>query len=158
MELTTLEIAAMCQRTERTVQRWLSTGRLKATHLLGNRYEVAEDDLQPFLPHEVVDSISERISALEARIEALEAMLQSAPATRTPRGVQIAHTPTTNSTLPDEWVDLPTLLKQHPGANRSTVIRNLKQHIKKGHWIVDGHEVTNALDEAGQAEFMKRYG
>ena len=155
MELTTLEIAAMCQRTERTVQRWLATGKLNATHLLGNRYEVAEDDLQPFLPHEVVNSISERIDALEARIAALEAMLSKKrmPA-RTPRTTQIAPT---SSTLPDGWIPINDLIKQY-NAPRSTAIRHMRPFIQVGKWRIGGHEVTNALDAEGQAEFIRQFG
>jgi excisionase family DNA binding protein len=68
----TTEIASRCGKSERQVQRWIASGKLKATHIKGNRYEVAEGDLQPFLPREIVDSISERLEALERRVDALE--------------------------------------------------------------------------------------
>lgn len=152
-EFTTLEIAAMCQRTERTVQRWLKTGRLPATHLQGNRYEVNESDLARFLPHEVADDLVDRIESLERRVTALEATSKPSRSQRTPSRPEA-----TSSTLPDGYVPIADLIRRH-NAPETSVMRNMRPYLKRGHWKTsDGRSIKSALDLEGQAEFMRRYG
>jgi excisionase family DNA binding protein len=49
-DLTTTQIATLCERSERQVQRWIAEGKLKAAHIQGNIYSIEEDALNPFLP------------------------------------------------------------------------------------------------------------
>ncbi len=153
-EFSTMEIAARCNKSERQVQRWIQSGKLKAEHLQGNRYEVNEDDLQPFLPHALVDSLAERIAALESRMSELELLVHKS------RPARPAPSPT--SEPPGEWMEgytpIVDLIHQY-GAPETTVMRNMRPYLKKGPWHTsDGRVVTYALDAEGQAEFMRRYG
>ncbi len=67
-------IAVKCGRSARQVQRWISSGKLKARRIdRTNRYEVSDEDLVPFLPHEAIDDLLDRIDALELKISRLEA-------------------------------------------------------------------------------------
>ncbi len=73
-EYTLAAIAVKYNRSERQVQRWISSGKLKATRIEGtNRFEVSDEDLVPFLPHETTDQILDRLEALELKISRLEA-------------------------------------------------------------------------------------
>src|SRR6266567_9123913 len=76
---TTVEIADMVKKSERTVQLWIQKGTLKAQRIAGNRYEVAESDLERFLPHTVTEGLVARIEALEHRMSELESRLQEHP-------------------------------------------------------------------------------
>jgi excisionase family DNA binding protein len=76
MQLTTMEIAARCNKSERTIQRWLKEGTLKAQHIERNVFEISEDDLQEHLPHEIVDSLAARISELERQVSELQAIIR----------------------------------------------------------------------------------
>jgi excisionase family DNA binding protein len=56
-ELTTAEIAARVRKTERTVQRWLKSGKLPALPLTGKRYGVNPKDLEHLkLPEHLTES------------------------------------------------------------------------------------------------------
>ncbi|HAG99445.1 MAG TPA: hypothetical protein DDW33_03390 [Ktedonobacter sp.] len=134
MQLTTLEIAQRCQRTERTVQRWIQHNTIKALHIQGNLYEVDEDDLQRFLPHEVVDSLSERISALEDRVHTLEGLVSQltthTPVRRltAPRAVYEHKT----ASQPEGTITLQALADEL-GINRRTLldhVRNPEKHLE----------------------------
>jgi hypothetical protein len=73
-EYTTAALAVKCSKSERQVQRWISSGKLKARRIGdSNRYEVSDEDLVPFLPHEATDNLLDRISALELKLELIEA-------------------------------------------------------------------------------------
>ncbi len=72
-EHTTAAIAVKTNHSERQVQRWISSGRLKATRIEGtNRFEFSDEDLVHFLPHESTDNLLDRISAIELKLEIIE--------------------------------------------------------------------------------------
>jgi excisionase family DNA binding protein len=152
MELTTLEIAQRCQKTERTVQRWIQHNKIKALHIQGNLYEVDEDDLQRFLPHEVVDSLSARISALEDRVHTLEHLVaQLSTPMRT--------TASQSSTLPGDLVAASIFGTQH-GIAPTTIHKAIdsgRLAAIPGQWILGKATVKHALDAAGRAQFVTLY-
>jgi excisionase family DNA binding protein len=163
MQLTTLEIAQRCQKTERTVQRWIQHNKIKALHIQGNLYEVDEDDLQPFLPHEVVDSLSERISALEDRLSTLEhlvAQLSTPMRAAQPRAPRAAlGTSEKTVTLPGDLV-VSSLFATVHGIAPTTVHKAIdsgRLAAVAGNWIVGRATVKHALDAAGRAQFFTLY-
>jgi excisionase family DNA binding protein len=167
MQITTLEIAQRCQRTERTVQRWIQHNKIKALHIQGNLYEVSEDDLQSFLPHQVVDSLSERISALEDRVHTLEGLVSQLSTPHTPirklGPPRATYEPRTasemKSTLPGDLVAASIFGEQH-GIAPTTIHKAIdsgRLPAVAGSWIVGRATVKHALDAAGRAQFVTLY-
>src|SRR6266568_6029113 len=72
MELTTAQIAALCGKSERQVQRWISKGTLPAQKIRGNRYNVAESELERLTEQNSYSAMQEQITALTSRIETVE--------------------------------------------------------------------------------------
>ncbi len=123
------------------------------------------------------ESIDEtRLAQLEQRIDALERAMQETRqvlARLTAERYSLAspnektavassqRVAFASSTLPDGYVLLHDLLKEHGLLRqRQSITRYLKAKdlLKTGNWKMRGHPVNNALDEAGQAEFMKEFG
>lgn len=168
--LTIKQAAIFTGRDEKTVRRWIvgSAGKHPRipTHAKDSkgRYVVAQSDLERILAEDAIVApifdearlarLEARLEALEKRLDALEVIRQSSP--RTPRAAH--ETPrTSSSTLPDGWIPINDLIKQH-NAPRSTVMRHMRPFLHIGRWRVGGHSVTNALDQEGRAEFMKQFG
>lgn len=152
---TTVQIAALVEKSERTVQLWLQKGTLKGTHQDGNRWEVNESDLAHFLPHHVADTLVARLESLERRVTALEALSSNKP-TRAARAP--SRPSATSSTLPDGYVPIADLIKQH-NAPETTAMRHMRPLLHVGRWKTsEGKTVTYALDAEGQAEFIRHYG
>lgn len=151
-QYTTTQLATRVQRSERTIQLWIQHGKLPARPLYGNVYEVAEEDIARFLPHEVTDTLVARLDALERRVTALEATTKPLRSPRATSG------PSASSTLPDGWIPIADLIKQY-NASETTAMRNMRPYLHVGRWKTsEGKTVTYALDPEGQAEFMRRYG
>lgn len=144
-------------------RRVLTHSQLATLATLHHRVLLTQNTVKAESSDKRIAQLEQRLTALEGHVQAIQSTLErltlatsyhdASPNEKPPRNVSQRV-----STLPDGWIDLPTMLKQYPRAKRSTVIRNLKEHIKKGHWILDSHEVKNALDEAGQAEFLRLFG
>jgi hypothetical protein len=91
-ELTTVEIAARIGKDQRTVQRWLKSGKLPALPLANNRYGVNPNDLEHLTrPKHVTESgkitlevmqiqypLEEKFEHLQLRVEDLSAQLYDA--------------------------------------------------------------------------------
>lgn len=75
MDLTTIQLASLCQVSERTVQRWIRTGKLNVQALPNGRYRVSEADIDAVRPPDVV-TLVERIEALETDVRGLHEALQ----------------------------------------------------------------------------------
>lgn len=154
------EVARLLNKPEKTIRYWIRHGKLPA-RLVNGQYEIDAADL-PVIPEEApgIETIIARLEELERRVSELEAQLAHQAPTPAPR---ILKPPaptseiTASGTLPEGWIPLADLMKQSPTPSRSTVFRQMKDFIQTGHWIVNGHEVTNALDSEGQAEFRRRY-
>ena len=75
-ELTCAQIAARVGMSERTIQRYISKGKLPARPLARNRFAVESDDIDALiLPEhaiETTESTTTTTATLEARIQALE--------------------------------------------------------------------------------------
>lgn len=167
--LTIKQAALFTGRDEKTVRRWIlgSAGKPPRipTHARDTkgRYLVAQSELERILAEDTITSpvfnearlqaLEARLEAIEKRLDALEVIRQSSP--RTPRSTQIAPA---HSTLPDGWVAVNDLVKRYPSVSRSTAIRHMRPFLKIGKWRVNGHEVLNALDSEGIAEFVKQFG
>jgi hypothetical protein len=150
-EYTTVQLAAIVEKSERTIQLWIQHGKLPAQHLQGNLYEVAEEDIARFLPHEVVNDLVARIAAIEQRLERIEGLQQQpTPRPPAPRASQ-------GDTLPEGLTLIRPLIKQY-SLPETTVINAMRPYLKTGTWKVNGHSVNNALDSAGIEEFERRYG
>ena len=91
MELTTTQIAARLGVSERTVQRWIADGKLKAQRIAHHRYLIEESDLNALISPQgkelqtqfavsqleirslkrEVEGLKQRISKLEQRLDKL---------------------------------------------------------------------------------------
>lgn len=76
MDLSFTQIAAICNVSERTVQRWIREKRLNAQPLPNGRYRLSESDLQAVMPPDT-STMQERIEALENELRRLHETLQS---------------------------------------------------------------------------------
>lgn len=123
---TSAELAVKCSKSERHIQRLLQSGKLQATHIDNtNRWEVSDEALLPWLPHETTDDLLDRISALEmavmqlqrltAKLEALVEETTAAKA-KAPEGHSRRSErpkPDIVGSLPDGAVPLLTFARQH---------------------------------------------
>ncbi len=88
MELTTTHIAARLGVSERTVQRWIASGKLRAKKIGHYRYQVEESDLNALMVPQVKDmqtqfaviqleirSLKREVEGLKQRINKLEQRL-----------------------------------------------------------------------------------
>jgi excisionase family DNA binding protein len=154
---TTVEIAALVKKSERTVQLWIQKGTLRAQRVSGNRYEVNESDLEPFLPRTVTESLVARIEALEGRVSEIEGKIgqtQEKATVHSPqRATEHSSTPAQASTLPGDLV--PLHLFYH-GIPPSTVKRRIRDGLLpaiEGEWKQGNHVIKFALDAEGRRRF-----
>lgn len=81
LKLTTTQIAARIGTSERTAQRWIASGKLKAKPVSRNKYEVNESDLEALTVHDdasdEIMALRGQVSELEQRVEALERQLNT---------------------------------------------------------------------------------
>jgi hypothetical protein len=151
---------------EKTLRRYIKQGILPALTIAG-RYEFRASDLDricaaPPAP----DTLSERIRDLERRISDLEAAFaqisRNTPTARKQpqRLTRPQNEPSTSAILPDGYVPLNELLKQHNlERQRKAVIAYLEKQgiLHRGEWTIEGHAVNLALDEQGIEELERRY-
>lgn len=158
---TTVEIAALVKKSERTVQLWIQKGTLKAQRIQGNRYEVDERDLEPFLPRAITDSLMARIEALEQRMSELEGKLQENPIThaRPSPAPYATRERSQGDTLPPELVSYPQFARLHTIGVSTTqkAIESGRLQAVHGEWKQGRAIVKTALDASGRQRFYELY-
>lgn len=154
-EYSTTQLAIICGKSERQVQRWIAEKKMKAEHIRGNIYSINEKDLEQFLPplpRETVERLVERVELLETHIKAsemaltqlsgrlsvIETILKERPAPVTPAPATLrpprptyeaSVTPTpAPADIPPGSMLYSAFARQH-GVAEAT----LRDHIKRGH-------------------------
>ncbi len=163
--LTATQAASRIGVNEKTVRRWIDEGKMEAMHIKQNRLaiplseveRVTEEHSSTHLLPGRDEDITGRLEALEKQVSDLAgqiaALREQKPAPpvhilRPPRAEYRTEVPAGSEALPAGWVSLKNFYHEVP---RQTALRWVEHLVKRGRWIHEGHEVSIALDAAGQA-------
>lgn len=136
---TTVQLAELMGKAERTIQLWIQIGKLPARRISGNLYEVEENVVQQYIPRVLERSLQDQIDALERRMTALETILSEPVKYTSPpvkdrllRAPQAQNSIVANETpaqdIPDGAVPLTGFAQAH-SMNGSTVRWQVQQGV-----------------------------
>lgn len=171
MKGTPAQIAAYVGKSERTIHRWLASGKLPYTKLPGGLIEV--DDALLFGPENEQEStilatlkrIEDKLDALSARVSqpSAHADIMSEPVSyeQKAKPVRVLHeTAPVQSELPEGYVPVEAFCREH-----DYTITTVRKWIDKGdipahrgRWKHGRTYVQLALDEEGRQAVQRRYG
>jgi excisionase family DNA binding protein len=174
--LTAKEAADMTGLSERTIRRYIASGRTPARKVAPNRFAIAIDDLHSITKHAdgevdatqklwaAIEELRQELRSAKTRISALEAGSQ-APNTTNRINVHQTEIPpptirTSSRGLPPGLVSLNSFCADHR-ININTVKGAIKRgelSYHGGSWKVGSTKVEYALDEGEQAAILERYG
>lgn len=148
---------------EKTVRRWMQSGKLTATRDARGQYQIERSDLEamsiqvsiPASTRNATDDIQERLDRIEHRLNALEAQRQH----MTPAQPQSLFADHPVSELPGELVPFTDFFKQH-GISETTARRGIGKAFPVapgGPWSIGGNLVKIMLASAGRRAFYEAY-
>jgi len=80
MQRSLTEIARLCQKSERTIRRWIDDGVLTVSRLNNGMYEIAEEEIAKKRgPGDMESLILQRLAEIDERLQRIETMLLAQP-------------------------------------------------------------------------------